>query len=105
MFKLGQNTNSKLLKGILVSLEFFAVALMSSVTVRIRSRFSCGSWAMSDLSALTRDWDGGLKPEKFGNASVERDGGFLSIESPPRGPVGRDGPPLRPRPRMELFWL
>jgi hypothetical protein len=104
IFRLGQNTKSKLLRGILVSLECLAVDLMSSVTIRMRSRFSSGSRKMRDLNALTRLGDGGLLVEKLGSASVDSDGGFRIIVSPFRGPVEKDGP-LLPLPRRELFWL
>ena len=104
IFRLGQKTRSELVRGILVSLERLATDLKSSVTIRMRSRFSSGNRKMSDLNALTSDGDGGLLVEKLGSASVDSGGGFRMIVSPFRGPVGRDGS-LLPLLRMGLLWL
>lgn len=95
MFKLGQNTSRRLLKGILVSLLSLAVALISSVTVRIRSRFSSGSCLMRTWKASRRDFEGGFIPVKVGIARVDREGGFLIAGKGrplPRGPEGNPGP-------------
>src|SRR5882762_655066 len=94
MLRLGQNTSKRLLKGILVSLLRYAVALIRSVTVRNKSRFSCGSPATSDLRAFTRDLEGARMPEKFGIASVDSDGGLRITGTPPPalGPAGKAGP-------------
>jgi hypothetical protein len=91
MLRLGQNTKRRLLRGIFVSLLCFAVARMSSVTVRIRSLFSGGSWPINDLRALRRDWEGGRMELKLGIASVESDGG-LRIAWTFLGPEGSEGP-------------
>jgi hypothetical protein len=98
MFKLGQNTSKRLLKGILVSLLRLAVALMRSVTVRNKSRFSSGSLAIRDLSAFRRDSEGARMPEKFGIARVDSDGGLRMAGALPvaLGPAGKVGP-LIPR--------
>lgn len=95
MFKLGQNTSNRLLRGIFVALLFCAVALISSVTVRSRSLFSSGSFKMSDWNAFKRDLDGGRILVNEGIASVDREGGFLMAGRgiPPfLGLLGRPGP-------------
>lgn len=76
MLRLGQKTSNKLLKGIFVALRSSAVALMSSVTVRMRSLFSGGSCDINDLSALIKEREGGRIPVKLGIANVDREGGF-----------------------------
>jgi hypothetical protein len=74
--RFGQNSSSKLLRGIFVALLPFAVALMRSTTVLSRSLFSGGSWAMRDRKALMRDLEGGGTWLKEGMARVEREGGL-----------------------------
>lgn len=76
MFKLGQKTSSRLLRGIFVSLLAWYVALISWTMVRIRSLFSCGSRAMRDLRFLTRALDAVGMPLKLGIARVDSDGGL-----------------------------
>jgi hypothetical protein len=92
MFKLGQKTSKRLLSGIFVSLLSFAVARISSVTVRRRSRFSSGKRLISDLIVFNSARDGGRIPLKLGMAKVERDGGFLRAMRPLFGPDGKVGP-------------
>ena len=101
MLRLGQNTSKRLLKGILVSLLRFAVALIRSVTVCNKSRFSWGSPAMSDLRAFTRDSEGARMPEKLGMASVDSDGGLRMAGTFP--PVFESGP-LIPRAVWGVPW-
>lgn len=96
ILRLGQNTRSRLLSGIFVSLLSLAVALMSSVTVLIKSRFSSGSWKSRERKAFISDLEGGRMPANEGIASVEREGGLrIAGRLPMRGPEGNPGP-LRP---------
>ena len=76
MFKLGQNTSNRLLKGIFVSLLAAAVARMRSTTVRARSRFSCGSREINVLRSCTSWLEAAGMPWNEGMASVESEGGF-----------------------------
>jgi hypothetical protein len=94
MFKLGQNTSSRLLSGILVDLLSDAVAMINSVTVRSKSLFSSGSCEMSDWKAFRRDLDGGRMPVNVGMASVDSEGGLRKAG---RGIPLSLGLPGRPR--------
>jgi hypothetical protein len=73
MFKLGQNISNRLLSGILVSLLCFAVAQISSVTVYIKSRCSCGKRESSDES-LSRSASEGCIFVSLGRPKVESEG-------------------------------
>jgi len=89
MFKLGQNTSNKLLRGILVSLLAFAVARINSTTVRMRSQFSIGSWAISALRVVTNVSEAGGMPLNDGIAKVDSDGAFRTeLLKPGRGLLG-----------------
>lgn len=98
MFKLGQNMSKRLLSGIFVAFVSRAVALMSSVTVWMRSLFSAGSWCKRALSALMKAREGGRIPAKDGMANVEREGGFRNACVDRLGPEGRPGREALPRP-------
>lgn len=83
MFRLGQNTRSRLPKGIFVSLQFAAVAWINSTTVYSRSLFSCGSRAMRDAIVRRLSSETVRMPAKLGIARVDSDGGLRSIGRPP----------------------
>ena len=91
MFKLGQNTTKRLPRGIFVSLLFAAVAMISSVTVNNKSRFSGGSRVIKAVRASRPAGETVRILEKFGIARVEREGG-LRNEIPFFGPDGSVGP-------------
>ena len=90
MFRLGRNTRSKLLSGILVSLLALSVALMRSTTVRSTSLFSAGNCAMRDRRTFVSGFDAGRMPVSLGIANVESEGGLRR----PGCLRGSDGPLL-----------
>jgi hypothetical protein len=63
------------------------------MTVRRRSLFSWGRRATREAKALSRTCDGGRIPEKFGNARVDKEGGFRK-EWPTWSPDDSDPFPL-----------
>ena len=93
MTKLGQNTNSKLLNGIFVSLLLWAVSMISSVTVLNKSLLTWGRRAMSEAIACKRVSEA-VRGANVGSAKVESDGAFRSWALS-RGFEGKPGP--RPR--------
>lgn len=101
MFKLGQKRRRRFAKGIFVWWLLLAVALMSSIKVKSKSRFSLGSRVIRPASAWIDDCEGGGTPTKVGIARVDSEGGFL-IWMPLFGLDGREGPML-PIPRAELL--
>lgn len=104
MRRLGQKTSKRLLNGIFVTFERAAVALMRSVTVRSKSRFSRGKRLMSVDNASSSVLDGNGIPLKLGCANVEREGGLrMPISGPTLGPDGRPGPRIPARGRRCSF--
>jgi hypothetical protein len=93
MLRLGQNTKSRLLRGIFVSILRAAVAFISSVTVRRTSRFSRGKRAMRALSVSISVDEGARSDDEVGRVKVESDGGLRSAGIG-LGPEGIPGPPM-----------
>ena len=89
MFSVGQNTTVKLLSGMRISFRW-TTELITSMTVRRRSLFSRGRRARREANVSSKVCDGGLMPEKLGNARVLSEGAFR--KGPSRGPVGSEGP-------------
>ena len=77
--KLGQNTNSRLLRGILVSLLRWAVAFINSTTVCRRSWFSRGRRETRSPSVSTSDAEGARREDDVGRVNVDKEGGLRSM--------------------------
>lgn len=94
IFKLGQNTSSRLAIGIFVCLKLPAVAFIKSVKVINRSRFSLGNREINVAIARIVVCDTVRIAARLGIERVEREGGFLI---PGFGLDGKVGPVIPTR--------